>query len=207
MKRILRSPFQSALLTIVLVLIVGCGNRAGQPVSLNQWQQDFDQFVAGQNNDDISFLRKLNGPAKYSQFGSLGGDDPNESTDVVGIYLGRTPLAGTDWLVFLIAQVEKGRVTDIRVGLRSDVPGHDRWMLSDKNSKGLQTYNDFQLRRWQRQHSGRTDPPHGDRIFPAESDVFRLDVGDKSVGILSVVEGKSGARWTIVADRKPGKSN
>lgn len=181
------------LLSIVVWLlpVAGCSNS----VSMSGWQQSLERYVAEQHHNDLSFLRKPDQASTYRQFTILGGNSPDQSTDVAGILLGRRTLDGTDWLVFLMASVKKRTVDDIRIAMLSDEHGNRHWLLSGENPQSLAAYQRYRLSVWQKNHPNREDPPLNADIFPTEDDVFRLDIAGNTVSVLEV---HSGVRWTLV---------
>ena len=168
----------------------GCSSS----VSMTQWQKALEKHIADNAYGDSSFLREDNGDS-LPRFAVLGHASPEKSTDISGVVLGRKPIAGTDWLVFLTAAVKHGEVEDIRLALFDDGSGPTRWIISEPHPEALAVYERFREAQWRRLHPVRTTAPASEGLFPPENDRFQLTIAGNTV---SVMHEQSGARWTVV---------
>ena len=186
----------TAFLIATACWATGCGQKKA---TLSAWQKAMEQSSVARSNGDMSFLRQTSHVSEAEQFAVLGGKSPDESTDVAGILLARREINNADWLVFLVAVVEKCEVSDIRVAMMSDEPDRRTWLISRENSAAVDSYKRYHQSVVRRNHSDREEPPNNPALFPSESDVFRLDVAGNTV---TAVEEKSGVKWTLVLPDK-----
>lgn len=181
------------LALLLLLLAAGCSSKA----SIQSWQNSFESFTANEANGDPSYLRDPAGASRHKRFAVLGGDSPDGSTDVSGALVGRSTVQGRPWLVFVVATVEDREVQDIRLAMASDDGGKRVWLWSDENPTVLETYNQYHATRWKRFDAVREQPPILPGLFPADEDIYRLDVAGNTA---QLVELNSGARWTVVVN-------
>ena len=179
-----------AILLAGLLITPGCGSS----VSVSEWQSSLDQFAADYANDDLSFLREVDGASSQRTFSIIGASTPEKSTDITGVLLGRRTIADRQWLIFLIGRVKARQVEDIRLALRTDDSGAPKWIVSHDNSDALRQYREQRDKAWRTLHPDRDSPPVHAFEFPAEEDLFQFDVNGREV---IATHESSGARWVV----------
>lgn len=186
-----------------ITLMAGMMGCSSKRVTMHAWQGELDEFAATHADGDLIFLREdagggIGGDGAGSlrqQFGVLAAKSPDDSTDVMGVLLGRRNIQGEDWLVFLIGSVKQRIVQDIRVALRSDSPTQSKWLLGRADSASVAQYRRFKQDPWLSANPNQKQAPAALLGFPSEQDVYQLETAGNTV---SVLESKSGARWTLV---------
>ena len=173
------------------LLCTGCG---GGHATIAQWQREVEQYVSLRGRGDPNVLRDLASTSSPPVLAVHGGEDPAQSTDVLGLLLGQRTIGGRPTMVFLVASVVKGEARDIRIATLLGSSG-DRlvWRISDPDSKALLVY-----RGRKPATAGREHPP-----WPARDDTFELSV---SPGQIMVTERTSGARWSMPLRKGHGDS-
>ena len=163
----------------VALLCTGCG---GGRATMAQWQREVESYIASRGRGDPNALRDVVSPPGRPIFSTHGGENPAQSTDVIGLLLGQRPIEGEPATIFLVAVVNKGQVQDVRIAALSRQEDRLRWRIGAADSRALLAYRDH--RRSVPQH-----PP-----WPAREDAFDLAVTPTAI---TVTERASGARWTL----------
>ena len=176
---------------ILFAMMSGCSSS----VSIDEWQNNFEAYLANHESGDPSFLRDPTGSSRHARFAVLGGLSPDKSTDVSGAVVGRPTVQGRPWLVFIVASVNERNVQDIRVAMASDDGGAREWTWSEENPASLATYKGYHASRWKRFDPVREQPPITPGLFPPDEDLYRFEIAGNTAW---VTELNSGARWTIV---------
>ena len=113
---------------------------------------------------------------------------------MVGLLLAHRPIAGRPTFIYLVAQVVRQQVKDIRLALLSEQEGRLRWEISPENDDAQEAYLDWREARWQSLYPDRDDPPLSYQGFPLDEDAFTVSVGDAEV---AAEHPASGARWSV----------
>lgn len=189
-----------------LAIIVSGAGCASKHVSLESWRTSLEQYAVNHASGDLHFLRDDAGAASRPRFAVIGADSPDESTDIVGVLLGRRTIQGRDWLVFLVGTLKSQSIEDVRVALLADAPEPYRWEISQPDPAALQVYRQSKETAWRALHPNRNEPPRLAMTFPADEDVYRLEVAGNTI---SITEEHSRAKWTLVlgemADDSPAQ--
>lgn len=176
------------LCIIGLTLVCGC---AGRPATISSWKQTVEEYVWKEGNGDPGVLRQVTWNATDKGFSVLGGDLPEKSTDVHGVLLGHRPIGGKPWFVFLVGQVEKRNVKDIRLAAMS-WNGKAEWKVSGADTEALGQYRQYRERM-----AKEAAATNGSKVavpFPGGEDVFELGAtGNRA----EAVHKQSGARWGV----------
>jgi hypothetical protein len=193
----------TAFLVLMALSLGGCSSS----VTVSEWQASLDQFAADYGHNDMSFLRETDDSSSRRAFTVIGTATPEKSTDITGVLLGRRTIADRQWLVFLIGRVKHREVEDIRLALRSDDAGEPKWLLSQSNADAFRQYRQHREAQWRAYHPNREAAPIHALEFPAEDDVFSLDINQNQA---AVVHESSGAQWNIsvrAVDLSPRQSD
>lgn len=174
--------FQGAWL-IAGLLLVGCGSP---PATYERWQADVRDHVAVVGHGDVNILRQASPVQGRPRLASLGGKDPQRTTDIVGLLLGQAQLKDRPAMVFLLARVERRVPTQLRVALVYDDGGDDlrpTVKLGPMDAQASQKYA-----------KATNTSQTVDNLWPAPSDVFELKAES---GRITVTEKNSGAAWSM----------
>lgn len=153
-----------------------------------QWQADLETYVRREANGDLNdALRSMNYQPPYRQWTVLGGADPEKSSDIVGLLLGREQIAGQPWYLFITGKNVEQDVAVIRPAAVRQANGELVWRLGPPDPEALEQY---------RRHRRVVDSPGDDRNrpiqFPGYGDSFDYRVESPTV---IVTDRSSGARW------------
>jgi hypothetical protein len=179
-------------LLLVALCLAGCGGD----VTIKQWQRDFESYVAEQANGDLNAMRGLVAGEGRSVFAVYGKKDPDQSTDVAGLWLGRHQYEGRNYQVFLIGVVEARRVETIRLAAVRRDGNTWHWQMTGPTLGALGSYRAFHRQRVKNitttRRPGEADLELPD--WPAPADDFALDTAGRTV---AVTETNSGAQWRL----------
>jgi hypothetical protein len=177
---------------LAAVFLAGCSS--GPPVTLNRWQQDVDRYVQRQADGDANELRDVQAGYDRHTFASIQSDNPENSTDVVGLLLGHPTVQGKPCFVFLIAVLDHQDLTDLRLAVMSVDDDNADWHVSQPNPIALEAYRQKYM----------PGPAEKRKLkeWPTGNEDFKVEVaGD----VITVKDTKSGANWTLTLHDKPVK--
>ncbi|HEX2972494.1 MAG TPA: hypothetical protein VHP11_09175, partial [Tepidisphaeraceae bacterium] len=186
----------ATLMLSLLLLVGGCSSSA----TLRTWQDRVEEYVWDEANGDPNSLRDMTWADSQKGFAVLGNSDANVSTDTNGVLLAHREVAGRRWFIFLVGQVHKQVVQDIRLVAFSMDNGQFQWMLSEANSQALETYRQFRESDWKNLYPERQEPPAWYLRFPAEDDAFSISIDNSRV---LAKHGQSGAQWILTLPQNP----
>src|SRR5688500_2806863 len=192
-----QAPRHSARLALAASLLLLClapGCTSGRRVTIPDWQQSVDQYVKNEGDSRASILRDVTIRGGRRGFAVLGHPVPARAQDVVGVLLAHRPIAGRPTFIYLVAQVVRQQVKDIRLALLSEQDGRLHWQLSPENDDAREIYLDWRKARWQSLYPDRNDPPLSYQGFPLDEDAFTVSVGAAEV---AAEHPASGARWSV----------
>ncbi len=106
------------------LLAGGCASPAGR-ADLATWQPRLEEHVARTGNGDLNVLRTADPASPVPMFNVLGGAEPEGSTDVAGLLLGKRAAGDHTWYFFLVAAIESQQVSAIRLVAVSAQPAVD----------------------------------------------------------------------------------
>src|SRR5688572_11704018 len=109
----MKPTFPIFIATVLALSTGACSNR----VTLREWQNELERYIAQQADEDASFLREGVPGASPGRFDVIGGEWAHKATDVTGLLLGRRKIQDRDWLIFLVGSVKNQTVQDIRIAL------------------------------------------------------------------------------------------
>ena len=180
-----------ALLALTLIAAGGC---TSQP-SMSSWQKNVSHYVADQGNGDPMVLRDMTLPEDGRPgFSVIGHHDTRESVDVNGVLLGHEKVGGRAWFVYLVGQVEKERVTDVRLAAVSMEGGKSTWKRGKGSKPSLDAYRALGEKQAKERFPERKNLPPRYAGFPRPDDVFKLT---NENGKLTATHEASGARWEL----------
>jgi hypothetical protein len=192
----LASPRHAALALAISLLLLcftpGC--TSGRRVTIPDWQQSVGEYVKHEGDGRASVLRDVTIRGGRRGFAVLGNAIPARAQDVVGVLLAHRTIAGRPTFVYLVAQVVRQQVKDVRLALLSDQEGQLNWLISPESDGVLRTYLQWRKGRWQGPYPGRDKPPLTYQGFPLDEDAFDLAVGNDEV---AAEHPASGARWAV----------
>ena len=182
------------LLALTLVAVVASGGCSSQP-TMSSWQKSVTKYVDDQGKGDPMVLRDMTVPEDGRPgFSVIGHHDTRASVDVNGVLLGHEKVGARAWFVYLVGQVEKERVTDIRLAAVSMRGGKATWKRGNESKQSLNTYRaDGEKQAKERFPDRKTLPPRY-AGFPRPDDVFKLT---NENGKLTATHEASGARWEL----------
>jgi hypothetical protein len=166
----------------LLPFTTGCSTTSS-PVTLTDWQDSVEAYIWQQANGDPNALRNMTWDATHKGFSVLANPLPEHSTDVHGLLLAHPTVAGQTWFVFLVGQVEKQNLTDLRLAALSPQGPKFIWHITPTNPQSLQTY---------RQH--RPADSNSPLPFPDPADLFNLSIANNH---LTATHQQSHAQWTL----------
>jgi hypothetical protein len=169
----------------------GCASS----VSVGEWQRGLVQYVRTEGNGDPSVLRDMTWNDEQPGFAVIAKNYPYESTDAIGVLLGHPRVGDRPWFVYLVGQVKKDRVEDIRLAALSVRDGKYRWVLSDRDKDMVRRYRGTKEAVGRERFPKRKTLPVTYTSFPSEDDAFALDVSDD--GRVTATHPLSGAQWTV----------
>ena len=185
---------RTARFLILLLLFFVSGCTSGRRVTLPDWQESVVGYVNDEGEGSLSVLRNITLRGGRRGFAVLGHPVPARAQDVVGLLLAHRPVLGRPTFIYLVAQVVRQQVRDVRLALLSEQDGKLRWQLGPENDDALRTYLAWRRDRWQSLYPDRDDPPLSYQDFPLEEDAFDVSVGEHEI---SAEHSASGARWTV----------
>ncbi len=190
--RLVRSP---ALFALALLVVTASGGCTSQP-SMSSWQKSVTKYVGAQGNGDPMVLRDMTVPADGRPgFAVIGHHDTRESVDVNGVLLGHEKVGARSWFVYLVGQVEKERVADIRLAAMSMQNGKTTWKRGKELKQSFNAYRAYGDRQAKGRFPDRKRLPPKYTGFPRTDDVFKLTNAN---GKLVATHEASGARWEVV---------
>ena len=186
-----RASITILLLTLLLPL-TGC--TSGRRVTIHDWQNAVVEYVNHEANGRPSILRDVTIRGGRRGFAVLGNPHPDKAQDAVGLLLAHHAVAGRPSFVYLVAQVTRQNVKDLRLALLSEQGGKLRWHLSPANAAALDTYLRWRRDQWKTLYPDRKEPPLSYQGFPLEDDAFDVTVAQDAI---LAEHPASGARWSI----------
>lgn len=96
------------------LLAGGCASPSGR-ADLATWQPRLEEHVARTGDGDLNVLRTADPASPVPMFNVLGGAEPEGSTDVAGLLLGKRAAGDRTWYFFLVATIETQHVSAIRL--------------------------------------------------------------------------------------------
>ena len=178
----------------LIAISVGAAGGCAQHATVRQWQASVDQTMSEAGSADPSVLRAAKMQDGRWVFRVLGQADANESTDQVGVLVGKTRVAGRNWFVFLLGTVKDHELVAARVAAMSAGSGRWAWSMGTDDKKALTKYRDYLTTRWDRLHPRRAGQVQPGFVWPREGDELRMVAKD---GNVTVREVKSGAAWSM----------
>ncbi len=203
----LRAILPVALLVLMLVGVGGCARSVG----IAGWQRDVERYFAtdGRTPADLRnvTLAADGDVGAFPGFSSVGDLDPLKADEVHGLLLGHTDIAGEPWLIYLVADVDKLVVREIRLAALRLGPAPARrqatWRLSDPAPAQTKTYVEWRRQRLVSRHGSVDAAPVAERMFPGVEDRFDLRADD---GRVTAVHTPSGATWRLsITPTRPGQ--
>lgn len=192
--------------SMLLLVILGCV-RCTPSDPLAAWTARVQQYVLKQGHGDPLVLRetvtwgstRTLRPAelKLTALNTTGVDAfTGESDDVVGVYVGMATSGGRPWMFFLVGVNHRGarpmEIRDIRLtGFSlSEDPGRWDWVFSPMDASATARY------RIRPSDVAKSAGSGNDTVvcFPDPLDVYEFKISGERI---SVVEQRSGARWTV----------
>jgi hypothetical protein len=186
-----RGPLLVLLLAFFLPL-TGC--TSGRRVTIHDWQDAVIDYVNDEAAGRPGILRDVTIKGGRRGFAVLGHPRPDKAQDAVGLLLAHRSVAGRPTFIYLVAQVTRQNVKDLRLALLSERDGELRWHLSPDNDQALDTYLDWRPAHWKALYPDRNDAPLSYQGFPLEDDAFDVSVAQ---GEIVAQHPASGARWSI----------
>jgi hypothetical protein len=185
---------RSLAFVALLILAAVAGGCSSQP-SMSSWQKDVSHYVADQGRGDPLVLRDMTIPGDGRPgFSVIGHHDTMQSVDLNGVLLGHERIDGRAWFVYLVGQVEKERVTDIRLAALSMRGGKSTWKRGKGSNQSLNTYRAFGEKQAKERFPDRKSLPPRYGGFPRPDDVFKLT---NENGKLTATHEASGAWWEL----------
>ena len=184
----IRIAIRLVALTGLITLAAGCSSSVG----FDSWRRDVETYVREKGGGDPTVLRDTDVDTAHRGFKVFSHNRPAQSNDVNGVLVGTTKLADQPWLVFLVGQVEKEKVKDIRVAALSVAKGNYTWRMGKKDDAALDAYVDYNKGLAHRRFPDRKKEPPEYLGFPREEDRFDVSTDETSVG---VSHNPSGAKW------------
>ena len=183
-----------ALLALTFIAIAAAAGCSSQP-TMSSWQKNVSHYVADQGNGDPMVLRDMTLPEDGRPgFSVIGHHDTRESVDVNGVLLGHEKVGGRTWFVYLVGQVEKERVTDVRLAAVSMEGGKSTWKRGKGSKPSLNAYRALGEKQAKERFPDRKSLPPRYAGFPRPDDVFKLT---NENGKLTATHEASGARWEL----------
>lgn len=162
------------LLVALLLLLPACTST----VSVKQWQDGVENYVANQANGDLAALRHVTAQEDRT-FAVIGQNNPEMSADVVGVLVGHPIVQRQPWAVFLVGNVDRGELTDTRLAAVAQHQGRMIWHMGKPDDAATSRYL-----------QARTGRP----IWPHPADNYTLTTRGTTV---QVTERTSGATWQM----------
>jgi hypothetical protein len=179
----------------LLLIAGGCSSSA----TLQTWQQRVEEYVRDEANGDPNSLRDMTWADSQKGFAVLGNSVPDASIDTNAVLLAHRKVGDRYWFIFLVGQVQKQVVKDIRLAAFSTDAGQFQWVLSNANNQALEAYRQFRVSDWKRLYPDRSNPPMWYLRFPAEDDAFDLTI---DAGRVVAKHRQSDAQWMLQLPQK-----
>lgn len=192
-----------ALLALSMGLIwsaTGCAGAGG----LADWRGSVERYVREQGQGDPTVLRQVTWPQSRHAFGKFGGDDPAQVQDSKGILLSVETIGNDNWMIFIVGEVNRNVVQDIRLVALNVKDGRFTWRTSPADREALRTYQGYYEQLVLQRFPNRPDPPTQYTTFPKETDIFTLR---SDGGGVVVTHPASSAQWELTIDAKASKGS
>jgi hypothetical protein len=176
---------------VVLLLCAGCSSSN---VTIPAWQRELERYVKDRGGGDPTVLRDVTIPGGRAGFAFIGDPDPTKGDDVTGLLLGNRVINGKPWVIYLIGQLQKQRVTQIRVAALTVNSGRFNWRLGSPNRSAFEQYAGYAEKQWRARFPSRADAPPQYLGFPRPDDAFDLAVTQDHV---VATHRQSGADWEL----------
>jgi hypothetical protein len=162
---------------------------------MSSWQKSVTKYVDDQGKGDPIVLRDMTVPEDGRPgFSVIGHHDTRESADVNGVLLGHEKVGDRTWFVYLVGQVEKERVIDIRLAAVSMRGGKSTWKRGKGSKQSFNAYRAYGEKQAKERFPDRRKMPPRYLGFPRPDDVFKLT---NENGKLTATHEASEARWEL----------
>ncbi len=189
----LRLTFSPLVLIAIGLVTTGCASTR-ESVSLKKWQGDLQKYVTNSGNGDMNSLRGTQVTPDRPGFRVFSNDRADDADDIAGVLVGATEYDGRLWYLYLVGEIEKENVQDIRAAAVSQQALKYEWREGPRDPTALATYLAHLDTAWREAHPDHTQPPRGALNFPAAIDKFEwVARGD----MVTVRETVSGAEWNV----------
>jgi hypothetical protein len=163
------------------LLSTGCSS----PVTVQRWQRGVGEYIQTTANNDITELRNLEDHGGRKALGIISENDPQNSSDVVGLLVAHKKIGGESWAVFLVGVVNHMNLTELRLAAVSVRNSGLFWQLDDPDRAALAQYKKHNPA----SSAGRTEPG-----WPHDADSFEVQVVGQTV---RVTEKHCDAHWNL----------
>jgi len=171
----------------VMLFLAGCGGGTGAKPTYEGWKGSIQNHVDTRGDGDINTLRSSDSRSGHIAFNVIGSEQPDHSTDVNSLLLGRRSILDQDWYVFVVGMVKAGNVQDIRVAAARNGNPALVWKFGLEEPASTSAYRTAKLRARLRGDSALIG-------FPLEEDQFSIETAGS---LVTVIDLQSGARWTL----------
>ncbi|MDH3584943.1 MAG: hypothetical protein OER86_12095 [Phycisphaerae bacterium] len=177
--------FTAALVLAPALAVGGCGSGS---VTVADWQAQLEQHANDQANGDLNAAIRRDPVSGRFVFSLLGANHPDSSADVVGLLLGRRAFDERQWLVFLLAEVDRRAIRAMRLAAVAETSSGLDWRLGADDAASREKY--LRHRNLGTEAGGR-----GPYVpWPSTTDRFELQVQGSAV---TVQEQSSAAAWRL----------
>jgi hypothetical protein len=166
---------------ILLLALLGTGcalEPAPEPVTLESWQKNLEQYVWNEANGDPNVLRDMSWDDVHRGFAIMSDPLPQRSTDAIGLLVAHGRIEDQPAFVFLFALVRDRVPIEMRAVFLSVQAGQFHWLVGEQDPVALELYR----RNW-------SGPG-----FPRLMDTFKVE---SMGGRVSIAHEQSGARWSV----------
>ncbi len=172
-------------------LLAGCMPSGPTPIAADTiiWQKSVEHYVIEEGNGDPNILRDTTLPDSQKGFALLGDPSVAGASDVDGLLLGHRIIGSRPWFLFLVAEIQKGVIKDIRLVAMNCEGTHFTWRAS-ADTDAAQRYR-AASRPMGDSMPGETPSNHA---FPLPSDRFQISVTNTRV---RVRQRGSTASWSL----------
>jgi hypothetical protein len=178
---------------LAFTCLAGCASKRGS-VSLGSWQTDLQKYVNGSANGDMNALRYTQVTPERPGFRVFSNDRAEDSNDIAGVLVGATQYGGRLWYLYLVGEMRKEVLDDIRAVAVSQSALRYQWREGPHDPAALARYRAHLDQSWREAHPGRAEPPRGALAFPSAQDAFEYVArGD----MVTLREQTSGAEWNV----------
>jgi hypothetical protein len=170
------------LFSLLVASFLGTGctvDPPAQPVTLQSWQHNLEDYVWEQANGDPNVLRDMSWDDVHHGFAIISDPLPVRSTDAIGLLVDHRRIENQPYFIFLFGLVRDRMLTELRPVALNVNHGRFRWVVGANDPLALELY---------RGASSSTG-------FPGPQDEFDLTVAGNQ---LEIVHPPSGARWRLV---------